>query len=504
MAKWSEHDVNVLKNMYTDIDCSKEEIMNALETKRKWDSIKNKARKLGLTRLATYTKDDLVKILQAFYNEYNRSPRMKDFDGKNRKPRFTIFTGKFKTWNNALKEAGIPLNSNRDGNKHVDVESLRNDYKAGLTYKEIMEKYNISSIGSVGDILRGLDIDRRWNEWTEREIDLLKDNYPWASWDELFSIFPNTNKQRIIDKAYSLKIKRLVNYWSDEELNILKENYGIVEMNKVLQLLPKKTYSAIQTKARDLKLKYKERWSSEDEELLKKVYPTSTPNKLQEYFPDRSYISITCHATMVLNLNKDKDKYQSNLHDEIKKDLLSNLVGFARQLKRTPTIADINNMTDIGAVSYSRYFGSYSNACIEAGLPVNSSMNNLSYKHISKNGDICDSTPELSITNLLIDNDIEYEKGLLYKEIIDDPSVGMRRTDWVISGSVIVEYFGLMDKKRYAENAKFKMEIADSNGVKLIPIFPSDLKNKYKGLIDKFKQNDIDVEFHYDNDKAIV
>lgn len=48
MAKWSDHDINVLKEMYS--DKPQEEIINALEVKRSWSAIKAKGLSLGIHR----------------------------------------------------------------------------------------------------------------------------------------------------------------------------------------------------------------------------------------------------------------------------------------------------------------------------------------------------------------------------------------------------------------------------------------------------------------------
>lgn len=57
-----------------------------------------------------YTKEFLISELKRFYNENGRSPTSKDMKVGDRFPFIYNYINCFKTWNNALKAANLPLN----------------------------------------------------------------------------------------------------------------------------------------------------------------------------------------------------------------------------------------------------------------------------------------------------------------------------------------------------------------------------------------------------------
>ncbi len=70
----------------------------------KWNNALEKAG-LNIGRKHPYSKQDLIKILQDFYEKNRRSPSCRDI------PSVTPFVNIFGSWNNALIESGLEFNT---------------------------------------------------------------------------------------------------------------------------------------------------------------------------------------------------------------------------------------------------------------------------------------------------------------------------------------------------------------------------------------------------------
>ncbi len=71
-----------------------------------WNNALEKAG-LNINRKRRYSEQDLIKILQDFYEKNRRSPSCRDM------PSITPFVNIFGSWNNALKIAGLKMNEGR-------------------------------------------------------------------------------------------------------------------------------------------------------------------------------------------------------------------------------------------------------------------------------------------------------------------------------------------------------------------------------------------------------
>lgn len=330
-------------------------------------------------------------------------------------------------------------------------------------------------------------------KWTKEKEQLLIELYPIESWDVLIEMFNPLSKDSLVHKAKSLNVSRRIVY-TKEEVDFLKENYHTMSARDISKTLGK-TESAILSKAYKLGINKMEFWSEEEIKLLKENYNIySTKELTSKFFPNRTPKAVETYAIKFLGLNKDKylyDKYKKETYEK----LLEDLVAFAKELGRTPTSREVQKNSKLaGAMSYKRYFGSYSNACKEAGLEVNSIIYGRSFHVQSKNGDVCLSKKEKEITDLLIDNNISYEKEVLYKNIINDESMKNIRCDWLINGDVVVEYFGMSEKEYYKVRMDEKISLCKNIGIKLISLERKDIRSNFKGLINKFKEYDIDIK----------
>ena len=68
-----------------------------------------------------YIKKYFIIEAQRYYREYNRSPKMLDWNGKNDYPKYWEVRDEFGYWTDFLREADLPLNTNV-GPKHIICE----------------------------------------------------------------------------------------------------------------------------------------------------------------------------------------------------------------------------------------------------------------------------------------------------------------------------------------------------------------------------------------------
>ena len=152
---------------------------------------------------------------------------------------------------------------------------------------------------------------RTYEKWNDEEINILINNYPYLSNEELQSMFfPNRNVYSIKNKAVKdlglTKDKESIarRYWSYEQEQYLINNYANTDTNKIADVIGKDV-SVIRARAVKLGIKKDMFWTEEEIQLLIEKYPFyKTKDLIQKYFPDRSLHSINCKV-QDLNLKKD-------------------------------------------------------------------------------------------------------------------------------------------------------------------------------------------------------
>jgi len=127
--------------------------------------------------------------------------------------------------------------------------------------------------------------------WTSFEIDTLKNKYALGP-TELMKLLPGRTYMGIVAKAHKLGITDNGN-WTDKELEILKENYYELGPYKLQKLLSNRTYQAIVAKGKSLGLVNKDNimWTKEEIAILRKYYPTEG-TKIEKRLNNRSKGSI--------------------------------------------------------------------------------------------------------------------------------------------------------------------------------------------------------------------
>lgn len=368
-------------------------------------------------------------------------------------------------------------------------ENIKNDYLNGMSLKDIALKYNYNNETAIFPILNKLNLPKKNKRWTKEQLKILQEKYPYEEWDILVNLLKPFTKDEITHKASKLNIHRENFYWTEEEINILKDNYNKIPPHKLSILFPNRTYDSIVSKACKLKLS-DYRWNEEEINLLKEKYAYMDNKDLIKLFPGRKIHQLMDMAYK-FNIHKDySSDYFKQKHEDNKIELLNKLKEFANELGRTPLGQEITDNQDMpGIVTYIRYFGGYREACIEAGLEPNPNaiFGKTQQILLSKNNDICLSIAEVLITDYFIDNNVNYIKEFLYRDLIDDNRCGLKRMDWLINNSIIVEFFGMPEKDFYKVKMEEKIKICNDNEVILIDLYPEDLRNSLEGVKRKLK-----------------
>lgn len=224
-------------------------------------------------------------------------------------------------------------------------------------------------------------------------------------------------------------------------------------------------------------------WTEEEKELFIKLYPYYTTKYLLEnYFPNKKRHNL---ANMAHRLGIKKE-YKARRFD--KEIMLQQLKELHDKLGRTPLYDELQDYGLPSFQSYYRYFGSYKDACVQAGIePVDSLFGKSKHCMVADNI-VCLSEKEYEITCFLLEHNIEFEKEKRYSEIFpDDCRCGQKRCDWYIDGD-IVEYFGMPDKESYQKRIEDKRKICQDNHVTLVEIYEEDM-DKLEDIFKKYYKN---------------
>ncbi len=318
--------------------------------------------------------------------------------------------------------------------------------------------------------------------WDEEKINILREVYPNSSWEVIFEKIGTNSRTAIQSKASKLNIKRV---YKNEDLNkkfsrtkltdlekdFIINNYSnmrAVDISNNLEVSLNSVYS-FATK-NNLKRTH---WKKEDIDLLTEAYPHYANKYISEnYFIDKNPSAIRKMA-LGLGLRKSEEK-GCFWYD--KDEMLYKLHHLSELLGRCPEIIDLQSRDMPSEVTYRRYFGSFSKACIKCGLTPVAKTFGKNIGCLSDNGDKCDSNAERVITNYMINNNIQYNKEVRYSDYIKDDRCFTKTTDWVVNG-VFIEYFGMMSMDSYCKKTELKISILKDNNIPYVDLYPEDLKN---------------------------
>lgn len=194
----------------------------------------------------------------------------------------------------------------------ITEEILNNmicDYNNGYSLEQLNEKYGFKKqtirkhFRNYG--LEEFKINRHPYHYTEDDIEFLKIYYPIGDWDSIFKRFPNIAKSSINSKMSDLNIKNEVYRWTNKDVELLKENYGKLKPCELVSLFDNRhTYKAISTKAKKLNLCTRKFWTDEEINIMKENYSNCSIEEMMKLLPNRSRHSIIGKAVKLKLKNK--------------------------------------------------------------------------------------------------------------------------------------------------------------------------------------------------------
>jgi hypothetical protein len=620
---WYKYDEEILIKMYE--TNPKEQIIEFLMVKRKWEQIIKKAKKLGLKRnryadnnKPEINKEYLIECFWNFYSENKRYPLTKDFIKSNKKhPGISTFKRHFETWDNYLKEVGVIDKNTTDGWYIHDEAILRKYYpdnKINEIIEKLMVKRNEPTIRQKANKL-GLKI--------KKELRYI----PKYANDETRALLKKEAKDFYINngrspnrKDFSLPRNAIEQNWdsyndfliecglpifrrhvelkdTEDGINFLQKlseelgrnptvndvcEYGVNKgwFANIFGSYTKALYAAdlipIENVDKEVKIEksvegFKELYNSlgkvpmyadykkyaSDNELmtaynLMEKLNISSYTELCKYIVGESNRTEYSEEELISGLKILKEKlgrvpmgvdlvpnslpslqiyktffkkrYFNDIirelgwepygHDPLYKteeEMLDDYYTLYLNLGRIPLGEDIGRTN--GMTSYATYkekFGDVIEICKLLNIDISKHISELNFGagniYFDKNGEICRSYPELIISNALISNKINFIKEYEYNNIIQcNSKINM---DWYLPDvEIAVEYFGLYDKRRknnddrnglYTRKADMKIELCEKNNVKLISIFPKDVRYNYKKVEKKFDKYGISLDIESD------
>lgn len=192
-----------------------------------------------------------------------------------------------------LKAAGIEVIKNRPGYTKEDIEFLREYYPVG-DWDKIFERFKGYKKDTIIHIASKYKI-RSDTFWSEEDIQIIKDNMYKLSWRK---IKPLLNSKRSCQSIQTFAFKRLGYVsnceWTEKDIEFLRNNYDKMTIDGLCIALPNHPRSSIYSQAFKLGLKTKERilWTDKEVEFLKNNYMKMSNEELASHLPGRTATAI--------------------------------------------------------------------------------------------------------------------------------------------------------------------------------------------------------------------
>ena len=312
--------------------------------------------------MVEYSQEELIKIIQEYSNIIGRTPKMREVAYNKHLPPINQFLKIFGTWNKLLKLAGLKINVvwRYDDDyllqKLIDIKgkTQRNPKLEDLKYFEDVPSSFVyfRRFGSWNNALRfaGLKINVRKDYTKEELLKLLKGKFEqlgrsptiddvnkdknMPDRDTYESHFGSFNKAL---EAAGLEVKYVFRTWTKEQL--LHE---------------------LQEKAKELGRCPTQRDIDKDSSMPAK-------GNYRKYFG--SFNNAVRKASLIVNRNISKE------------ELIKILQNLYLKLNRTPTREELKYEENCPSITpFVEKFGSYTAACLRAGLVPNDGRNNNIWK----------------------------------------------------------------------------------------------------------------------------
>ncbi len=165
---------------------------------------------------------------------------------------------------------------------------------------------------------------------SQNAIEDILNNYNNFSYSYFIKKY-NTTEKILINflKKHNLKKDRVLSFppednWTDEELEILKNNYEFKTNNELTDLLPNRTVKSISKKLWSLSLYRTPKWSEKEDEILRKYSYLSY--EALSFLLERTPKAIV-HRINILNIAKSISK-KTSIEEKIEKILIKNNINY--------------------------------------------------------------------------------------------------------------------------------------------------------------------------------
>lgn len=497
--EWYKCDEQVLIELYE--NGNKDEIMNRLMVKRKWEAIMMKANSMGLKvkkeikYKCKYDSEEVRKqILEdviSFYRINGITPHKYELNFPKNAIDFH-----WESYNDLLLECDLPILR-----RQIEIDTK----EEGISFL-INLKNHLNRNPTVNDV-NEYGIHKNW--FKKKFGGFKKALLESGLIDEIESMSTKRRVEKSIQGLQQLHfdIKRPPTV--DEYTEFARKNklcsYGL------LQTHYKKPFSEISMMFLGEKTQVdrnKDDLFNQLFELKNKLGRPPMAKELKEYGLEPYNVYISAFGMKFNEIIKSFGWQPSGHVAFFKTDdeLLQDYYNLYMKIERMPFQEDINKCGDMAHyTTYKNRFGSIFDICILLNIDWKKYIQNKlsgkdSYYYLDRNNEICRSHQEMVITNLLIENQIKYVKEVFYKDYISGDDT-KRTFDWYLPNeNVFVEYFGLFRKKdilaqgdNYTKKTLKKIETCEHNELALISLFPQEVRRTYKHVIDKFAKFGITI-----------
>lgn len=433
----------------------------------------------------TWTKEEIIKAIQEFYNKNGRTPRSNEFRNENSLPSYQNVR---KILNCTLIEDIFAL---CDLERTEAVVGGKIDKQFGLD--KLIEYNNL-----LGRVPKQKDFYKyKWRPNYNWYIDNF-DSYDNACYLIGLIEKPLTNEERILASVKELiklakKLNKCPTVYEFESIN--HRGFSRRELERRLGLKYNvicKTYIPEYTINHNLDIS-KEKIFEDMKNMLVENGCAMTFEQMKNNGLPYSHTVFESKCNMTFNQIIEYIGYTpvgSTTMVRTEEEMLRDFYDLFVKLKRIPYHNDMNNNKSIASAgTYIRYFGSIENVCKILNIDYRKYFKGAGAGKIcfDNNGDICKSLEECNITNFFIGNNIIYDKQPKYNELIK----GSRKLfDWKVFVNnqwYYVEYAGMYSDKprgsigrKYKERLEDKIESLRLNGhlSKCLFIYPDDVKTK--------------------------
>lgn len=315
-------------------------------------------------------------------------------------------------------------------------------------------------------------------KFTKEQEEILNNFYWDMPMEELCQKLGIYDKKVIYFAASYRKLKRKKEYsFSQEEKEYIIKNCRIFDVHYIAKVLGRTPGAITQwAKNNHVEIFFKNKLKPWDEEEFIKLYPYYTNKYLSEkFFPYLTSQQLVKQARR-FNLVKSKEK-SAKWYDKV--SILEKLEEVCVRIGRVPLLAELQENGLPSEKTFSRYFGSFDQACKEIGRERPRFMAG-KFTHgefMDNRGNKCFSYSEKIISDVLIEMNLTFEKETLYSTVMPVEEVHTKRFDWSINNEYFIEYFGLFGYKEYDKKVQEKKMLCEKYKIKLLCLYEEDIRN---------------------------